>query len=47
MTPQFHGSVAVVIGIDDYRHRTLPLRIAVNDTVRLARILEQAHGSYR
>jgi WD40 repeat protein len=44
MTPEFHGSIAVAVGIDGYRHGIPPLRTAVNDATRLAEVLEQAHG---
>jgi hypothetical protein len=40
----FSQSIAVLIGIDRYRHDVPPLRSAVNDASRIAETLEQQHG---
>ncbi len=43
-SPEFVRSLALVVGIDDYRHGIPPLRTAANDARRLACILEEDHG---
>lgn len=42
--PPFRRSLAVVVGIDGYRHGIPPLATAVNDARRLGEVLARQHG---